>query len=63
MNRWKVETNTRTGTIVDGKPDDERARAQARQQHEADALYGLHNYVVLDSLLKRLLHLDKGFDL
>ncbi len=63
MNRWTGEADTRTGTNVSDKPDEARERSLVRQQHEADALYGLHNYVVLDSLLKRHLHLDKGFDL
>ena len=63
MHHWTGEADALTGANLNGKPDEARARSLVRQQHETDALYGLHNYVVLNSLLKRHLHLDKGFDL
>jgi hypothetical protein len=63
MNHWTAEADVRTAPHVKGELDETRASSLVRQQRQADALYGLHNYLVLDSLLKRHLHLDKGFDL
>ncbi len=63
MNRQKAEVDAQLTPGVIGKPDEAWTRSLVRRQHEAAELYGLHNYVVLDSLLKRHLHLDKGFTL
>ena len=63
MNRQIAEADPPVVSGAFGKPDEAWARSLVRQQHQAAELYGQHNYVVLDSLLKRHLHIDGGFTL
>ena len=63
MNPRTAEADAPATSAVTGESEEARSGSRIRQQHEAAELYGLHNYVVLDSLLKRHLHLDKGFTL
>ena len=63
MNQWNGEADVQVPAADQQSSDAAQAISLAGQQRRADALYGLHNYVVLDSLLKRHLHLDKGYDL
>lgn len=62
MIHWTAEADNQEPGSATANADAAQANTIARQQREDDALYGLHNYVVLDSLLKRCLHRDKGFD-
>ena len=60
---WTGEADAVVPASTERKPEADRSGKPPRQRHLAEDLYGLHNYIVLDSLLKRHLHLDKGFDL
>ena len=63
MNQWNAEADVQLPVAGPQSPEAAQAINLAGQQRRAEALYGLHNYVVLDNLLKRYLHLDKGYDL
>lgn len=63
MNQWNAEADVQVPGADPKSPVAAQAINLAGQQRRAEALYGLHNYVVLDNLLKRHLHLDKGYDL
>ena len=63
MNHWTGEADVQVPAAEKQHPKAAQAIVLAGQQRRAEALYGLHNYLVLDDLLKRHLHLDKGFDL
>ncbi|HUU74400.1 MAG TPA: hypothetical protein VMW70_17365 [Burkholderiales bacterium] len=63
MNHWTGEADVQVPNTEQNRPEEAQAINLTGQQRRAEALYGLHNYVVLDNLLKRHLHLDKGFDL
>jgi len=59
MDRWTAEADIHTPTLTEGKNSAAELNKLAGQQHQRDEHYGLHNYVVLDDLLKRHLHMDK----
>jgi len=60
---WTGEAESVVPAATERNTEADRPGKPLRQRHLAEDIYGLHNYIVLDSLLKRHLHLDKGFDL
>ena len=57
MDRWTGEADSHTPSLADQENKAKEANKRAGQQSQRDELYGLHNFVVLDSLLKRHLNL------
>lgn len=58
MIRWTAEAENHTRSLTDFNNAVEETNQHQRRQHQPDDHYGLHNFVVLDSLLKRVLNLQ-----
>jgi hypothetical protein len=58
MDRWTAEADIHTPILTEGKNGTEELDKLAGQQYQRDEHYDLHNYVVLDSLLKDHLNLQ-----
>ncbi len=57
MDRWTAEADIHTPILTEGKNGAEALNKFAGQHYPRDEHYDLHNYVVLDSLLKDHLNL------
>jgi hypothetical protein len=57
MDRWTAESDVHTPILTEGKNEAVEINKLTGQQYPRDEHYGLHNFVVLDSLLKRHLNL------
>jgi len=58
MIRWTAEADTRTPASTDGNNAAEARDTLRERQHQPDDHYGLHNFAVFHSLLKRHLNLQ-----
>ena len=56
MDRWTAEADIHTPTWTESKNGAGELNKLAEQQHQRDEHYGLHNFVVLDSLIKHHLN-------
>ena len=56
MDRWTAEADIHTPTLTEGDNDAEELNKLDGQKHQLDEHYGLHNFVVLDSLIKHHLN-------
>ena len=57
MHHWTAEADKQEPVLTD-RTNKEEAINLSRQQRQSDELYGLHNFIVLDGLLKRHLNLQ-----
>ena len=58
MIRWTAEADTRIPGSTDGNNAAEAKDKLRERQHQSDEHYGLHNFAVFQSLLKRHLNLQ-----
>jgi hypothetical protein len=58
MIRWTAEADTRIAGLTEGNNAAEAKDKLRERQHQPDEHYGLHNFTVFQSLLKRHLNLQ-----
>jgi len=57
MIRWTAEADTHRPALQTRNNETSESSKRAVPQRQRDDLYGVHNFIVLDDLLKRHLHL------
>jgi hypothetical protein len=57
MNQWNAEADIRTPRLGEHQNETQGTTCSAGQRLQPDERYDLHNYIVLDSLLKDHLNL------
>ena len=58
MTHWTAESDIHMPGLTDPKNAAEETNERRQRQHQPDEHYGLHNFAVFQSLLKRHLNLQ-----